>query len=162
LGFVSQADLLTALAKQQGVIVTPESPNPIERERVQREASTVTPTPAEEPPVVRRRYAWIVAAVVGLPLGIGAAIWLATAMKSPAASAALVGTPSAHALPAVALAPTAALQPSTDAPPPPTATPVPSPRIVAGSNRLPLPAVPPAPVRPTIVRPAATFEPTGI
>jgi eukaryotic-like serine/threonine-protein kinase len=145
LRLVSQVDLLTALAKQQGVIVTPETPSPIDREGRQREATTAPPALALPRP--RRPKAWIAAAPVGLLLGIAAAVWLASALKShaPATGLVEVGSPPAAA---VALAPTAP-----GALPTGTATPAILPNV---RPTRPGPARAPAP------HPATTFQPTGI
>jgi hypothetical protein len=104
---VSQVDLLTALAKQQGVIVTPETPNSIERERRQRDAATTPPAVAVKRPRGWRPSAWLVAAVIGLPAGVAGAIWLGGTIRSRAAATGLVETASAPALPNVALVSTA-------------------------------------------------------
>jgi serine/threonine protein kinase len=165
LRFLSQADLLTALAKQQGIIVTPETPNPIERERRQREAVTMTP-PHGLPHPVRRRYGWIAAAVVGLPLGIAAAMSLGSAMHWRTAPTALVGAESAHGSSAAGLPPTATLASPPEfrgstaaaaagAPATPPASPG-RPFVPAGSR----PGAP-SPAR-SHARPTGTFEPNGI
>jgi hypothetical protein len=149
LKLVSQVDLLTALAKQQGVIVTPESPGPIERERLQREATTAPPDTAGGTPGWRR-HAWIVALLLGLPLGIAAAVWLASAMKSHATATGLVEAASANPIPTVTLTPrgSAAV---------PSATSLPS----TGPNTTPRP-VRTSPSRLPGPRARGTFEPTAI
>ncbi len=110
MGFVAQADLLTALAKQQGIVVAPPTPEPIERERKQREATTLSDELSPMAVLPRRRHmgAWL-AVAIGLPLGICLAIGLATWMKSkPTAERArgLVAPTAAVTAPNVALTPT--------------------------------------------------------
>ena len=107
LKLVSQVDLLTALAKQQGVIVTPEAAGPMERERRQRDALTMGPASSTRP--LRRPWKrlWLIAAFVGLPIGIAAAMGLGVTWESRAPGTGLVEAPSAAPAPNVALAPTA-------------------------------------------------------
>jgi Protein kinase domain len=105
LRLVSQVDLLTALAKQQGVIVTPETRSPMERDRRRREADTMPRPSSSGRPQRRWPGAWLMAAAVGLPVGVALAIWLSTLMKSRAAGPGLVETASAPTLPNLVLAP---------------------------------------------------------
>ena len=70
---VSQVDLLTALAKQQGVIVTPVS---------------------SRPPQGRLRRARLLAAAVGLSVGIGSVVGLAASLKSTTPGPGLVAAAS--------------------------------------------------------------------
>ncbi len=154
MGFVAQSDLLTALAKQQGIVVAAPAPTPIERERKQREAKTMSSETSVVPGLPRRSHklTWV-AIAVGLPLGIALAIGLATTLRShPQASAArgLVAPT------AMATAPNVALTPANE-PPMPASAVAPSapnagagPQGVAGGNA------------PSAARPAATrIEETG-
>jgi len=84
LGLVTQADLLTALAKQQGIIVTPERPSAVERVRAEREEPTRVPTPTRPRAAASRRRMWL-AIAIGLSLGILAAAGLGIALKANAA-----------------------------------------------------------------------------
>jgi serine/threonine-protein kinase len=132
---VSQVDLLTALAKQQGVIVTPEAPTAVERERRNREADTISP-----------------ARPLGLPIGIAAALWLGSMLKSRAAATGLVETVSVRALPAAALAPTTAGADSASA---------------AGATSVPAATTTPRPIRLAPIhspqsRSREAFQPSGI
>jgi serine/threonine-protein kinase len=145
---VSQVDLLTALAKQQGVIVTPETPNLVERERRLREANTAPPVTV---PRTHRwaRHAWIAAIALGLPIGVATAMWLAGVMKAHATATGLVEAATVKPGPAAVLVPAgAAANPTfpSSATPPVLSSPRPS---------RPTPARGPTPVR-------QTFDPTGI
>jgi hypothetical protein len=148
---VSQVDLLTALAKQQGVIVTPETPNLIERERRQREADTAAPEPWVQPARGWTRYAWVVALALGLPIGVATAVWLAGIMKAHATATGLVEGPAVKPLPAAVLAPNG-----------PTAGPMlsssPTPPVVPN----PRPPGRPTPARGSTTPSRGTFDPTGI
>ena len=154
LRLLSQVDLLTALAKQQGVIVTPESPGPTERDLRLREAPTARPaTPA---PRSRRwwRQPWVAAAVVGLPIGIAATVALAAAMSSHTKGTGLVATASAGTLAPIALAPPSASARLVETP---SIPPTPSPATAPSA-----PAFRPAPARAQAPRSRRTFEPSGI
>jgi serine/threonine-protein kinase len=135
MGFVAQADLLTALAKQQGIVVAPTTSEPIERERKQREATTMSNELSPLAGLPRRRPFWMwIAVAVGLPLGICLAIALATAMRSkPTAEHArgLVAPTSAVSASSVALTP-ASEPPIPAAPAAQSAEP--GPRGVAGGS----------------------------
>jgi len=156
LRFVSQVDLLTALAKQQGVIVTPEMPSIPEREWSEREARTTPPSGSLRRARAWWRTPWIVAAAVGLPLGVAGALWVGTALKSRGAPAGLVEVASTQPASTVTLAPAVA-NVVPDATPPSS----PSPARVQGISQS---GRPPHPVPNRVVPPrrAATFEPTGI
>ena len=146
---VSQVDLLTALAKQQGVIVTPETPTSTDRERQERDALTAPPSSARPRPRSRWGTPWI-AAAVGLPLGIAAAVWLAGAMRSNGHATGLVETATMRPTSPIALVPAVANA---------------APEAVGHAGELPVKAPPPTP-RPVHAaagpRPAATFEPSEI
>lgn len=150
LRLVSQVDLLTALAKQQGVIVTPEAQSPSERERQQREAHTDSPVSAPRRPWWR--HAWIAAVLIGLPLGIAGAVWLAS-MKPRTVTTGLVETTSASsASPVIALIPS----PSGAVP---TASSTAGPNASAPPPKSGRPATP---VRAASSRAGQAFEPSGI
>jgi serine/threonine-protein kinase len=151
--FVSQADLLTALAKQQGVIVTPETPSPIELDRMQRDAQTHRPRTAPRPST--SRTAWIAAIAVGLPLGIGVALWLGGAMKARATPTGLVEISAVRSVPTAALVPTASVAAPT------SRSGVASPSSAAPSSNGSRPTHA-SPVRSAPPRPPAAFEPKGI
>jgi len=65
---VAEADLLAALAKQQDIIVTPEGPSAIDRERAARDATTLPSAPTGALSAPPRRRAWIAVAVTA---GVG-------------------------------------------------------------------------------------------
>ncbi len=151
LRLVSQVDLLTALAKQQGVIVTPETPSPLERDWRQRQAPTTPPARLAARSRAWWQRPWIVAVLVGLPLGIAAAAGLASAKSSGTKATGLVAAASAHPLSPITLAPASS-----------SAIPVVDAASVAT-------AVPPSSSSPRPVRARASsarsrgkFEPTGI
>ena len=158
LHLVSQVDLLTALAKQQGVIVTPETPSPIERDLRQRQAPTTPPATPSAPSRGWWKQPWFFAALIGLPLGIVAAVELASAMSSSARATGLVEAASARALSPVTLSPAnsaANLAPIPSSPAGPGATAVPAPTPSAPSMRSPR-------TRVSASRSRDAFEPTGI
>jgi hypothetical protein len=150
LRLVSQVDLLTALAKQQGVIVTPETPSQMVREYRLRDAETTPPAPFHKRPRRWWQNRWLAAAAIGLPLGVATAMWLGGKLKPRSAATGLVEAASAPSLPNVALVPTAL---SASAPPvsAPTTVPTlsPAPRVVR-----------PAPAHTGGAREA--FDPSGI
>jgi hypothetical protein len=147
---VSQVDLLTALAKQQGVIVTPETPNLVERERRQREAATAPPPPSNAGSRGWVRYAWIAGLAFGLPAAVAAAFWLGGMMKERARATGLVDVATVKPLPAAVLAPAAAGGP--------VASPANQP-----STQLPTPRPGrPAPVHGATTSPRGSFDPSGI
>jgi tRNA A-37 threonylcarbamoyl transferase component Bud32 len=154
LRLLSQVDLLTALAKQQGVIVTPETPSPIEREWQQREAKTARPATPVSALRAWWRQPWVAAAVVGLPLGIGAAIGIGSAMSAHAKATGLVAAASAGSLPAIMLAPANSV-PKEAAIPGVPSTAIPP-------NAPSLPSTHPAPSHAATPPSRAPFEPIGI
>jgi hypothetical protein len=116
MGLVAQADLLTALAKQQGIVVQEPAPDPIQRERQEREAETVWPSdPAAPLPRKRNVRLWI-ALAVGLPMGILCAIGVVSILRPKSANHAPSGLVAPG--PAVAAQPVV-LAPANEAPPPP-------------------------------------------
>ena len=154
LRLVSQVDLLTALAKQQGVIVTPEAPASMDRERVEREAHTAPPSRAQARRRSRSRTPWI-AAALGLPLGIAAAVWLAGVMRAHVKAAGLVEAAAMQPASPIALVPARA-----------NAEPAMAGRTGALPAKSPIgPGLRPVHAgldKGAAPRPAATFEPSGI
>ncbi len=143
--FVSQVDLLTALAKQQGVIVTPETPHG------DREAKTTPPLGTPRPKPASRRV-WIAMGAFALVACLAAAFALGSARGSRSQGAGLVEITSTQA-PPVALAPAPAILAPSD-----TAA---TSSSAVQSGGAPRPAQPSRP-RPQAPRAHATFEPTGI
>jgi hypothetical protein len=155
--FVSQVDLLTALAKQQGVIVTPEAPS-YARDR---EALTTPPMKLRSPLRVGRGW-WIAVVLIALPLTVVAVLQLAarTGPRGRALGAGLVEVGPSGAAPAVALAPAA----SNGSPAPSHETPgsaAPAGSSAPGANQSARPARPGS-AQGHAPRAAPTFVPTGI
>ncbi|HXN32032.1 MAG TPA: protein kinase [Polyangiaceae bacterium] len=153
LRLVSQVDLLTALAKQQGVIVTPEVPSPTERELRQREAPTAPPSTTVPRPRAWWRQPWVAAAVVGLPVGIAAAAGLASTLNARAKATGLVATTSARTpLPIMLAPPSSSAKPDAIPAAPTTA-----------ASAAPAPGAPPTrSARTPAPRSRSTFDPSGI
>jgi serine/threonine-protein kinase len=157
LRLVSQVDLLTALAKQQGVIVTPETPSPIERDWREREAQTTPPASDAPRSPAWWRQRWIVAALLGIAVVFGAAAGLAAALSSGAKATGLVAVAPAHPVAAVTLAPAGSGAALAEIP----GVAAPTGTVVSGTT--PTSALPrPSRSRGSAPRSREAFEPTGI
>ncbi len=157
LRLVSQVNLLTALAKQQGVIVTPETPSPIERDWREREAQTTPPASDAPRSPAWWRQRWIVAALLGIAVVFGAAAGLAAALSSGAKATGLVAVAPAHPVAPVTLAPAGSGAALAEIP----GVAAPTGTVVSGTT--PTSALPrPSRGRGSAPRSREAFEPTGI
>ncbi|HLK37810.1 MAG TPA: hypothetical protein VKU41_13710, partial [Polyangiaceae bacterium] len=149
-GLVAHADLLTALAKQQGIGAASAAATGMVRERMSREAVTISSPVEPAKKALRVRWPWIVLAIgVGLGLGVVLALTARSAREAPpsVASASVVPQVTAPSQTPVTLSnlpPAEAVAPSAP----------------EGADRRPAAAPPkPSPQPHPARRPAARFEP---